>query len=574
MAADGSLPSTTDPSHFSPLSTSLPIPFMVGANPGKGIPRALQATENAPPRASYAAVLKPLSPRASKKIFEDAGEDFKPAIIYNNKLGHSVEDYYAKGNNERPPRRAVNLDSKAGGEDLRELLNRQKPFGTEKRDVEPSFEPRAEGMQDESKGNEVSKSFMDEDDSDYEEAVDSQLSASFPQAFDAKDLLKTSSINIPLGVTRMVTRSKSQKMWTKHHNFYLTVRLNWLLPCSGFGLQKFQFKLKRLKAHLKWWNAEVFGNIFENVKKAEEVFELAEKAFDLSPTMENKIYMAKCQASLFHTLDMEEMFWKQKASVKLFGGSWRKLLKIRSHGERNIGWVLGNGDIRFCKVADFICNLGWKVNKLKGVLPDQIVAEIVDFLPIMEGIHDRAENVEGAGYSGVRDCIVWKSSLDGRFSMKSAWQCIWEGQQQAIFGQWNGICSAVWSNLLVFSGGAMDEGIVADFFLDKEAGFGDRLSFVFFHIILELLSWFSCALVVSVWPSSSVDCGGMVVYSCDPYDDCYADVKILATKRPDSGRHLAGIRLRSGRNPADGGRASSGRTAVGGLARSAKKTRR
>ncbi|XP_042447446.1 uncharacterized protein LOC122032240 [Zingiber officinale] len=87
MAADGSLPSTTDPSHFSPLSTSLPIPFMVGANPGKGIPRALQATENAPPRASYAAVLKPLSPRASKKIFEDAGEDFKPAIIYNNKLG-------------------------------------------------------------------------------------------------------------------------------------------------------------------------------------------------------------------------------------------------------------------------------------------------------------------------------------------------------------------------------------------------------------------------------------------------------------------------------------------------------
>ncbi|KAG6476888.1 hypothetical protein ZIOFF_066136 [Zingiber officinale] len=110
-----------------------------------------------------------------------------------------------------------------------------------------------------------------------------------------------------------------QKMWIKHHNFPLTVRLNWMLPCSGFGLQKFQFKLKRLKTHLKWWNVEVFGNIFENVKKAEEVFESAEKAFDSSPTLENKIYMAKCQASLFHILDMEEMFWKQKVAVKWFG---------------------------------------------------------------------------------------------------------------------------------------------------------------------------------------------------------------------------------------------------------------
>ncbi|XP_042453848.1 uncharacterized protein LOC122038269 [Zingiber officinale] len=114
-----------------------------------------------------------------------------------------------------------------------------------------------------------------------------------------------------------------QKMWIKHRNFILRVQLNWMLPCSGFGLQKFQFKLKRLKTHLKWWNVEVFGNIFENVKKAEEDFELAEKAFDRSPTMENKIYMAKCQASLFHILDMEEMFWKQKAAMKWFGESER-----------------------------------------------------------------------------------------------------------------------------------------------------------------------------------------------------------------------------------------------------------
>ncbi|KAG6467271.1 hypothetical protein ZIOFF_074904 [Zingiber officinale] len=275
-------------------------------------------------------------------------------------------------------------------------------------------------MQDEFEGNEVSKSFMEEDDSDYGEAVDSQRSSSFPLVSNPKGpLLKTSSINVPSGVTRMVTRSKSQflhlklcspifpisimvtvvyakcnridrrilwddvsavkpvmdeywpmgrdfnviigsnehsagflakpglhgqmvkygsgwieswfqKMWTKHQNFSLTVHLNWMLPCSGFGLQKLQIKLKRLKAHLKWWNAE-------------------------------------------------------------------------------------------------------------------IVAEIVDVsLPAVEGVSAWAENVERARHTGVMDCIVWKPSLDGRFSMKTAWQCIRNDQQQAGFGQQDGVWSAVW----------------------------------------------------------------------------------------------------------------------------------
>ncbi|KAG6534066.1 hypothetical protein ZIOFF_007947 [Zingiber officinale] len=255
-------------------------------------------------------------------------------------------------------------------------------------------------LKDEVERNDISKSFEDEDDSDYGEAVDSQRSSSFPLASNVKDpLWKTSTMYKPPGVSRMVTRSKAQ---VHHINFmgilepfipldanFITRRLGFdgaISNCSGgdfnvisdiidhsagslakpsttnefnnfimlaglldagfvgdrftwtndkvwkrldrvlvstyWGDQKhmkFQFKLKRLKAHLKWWNVEVFGNIFENVKKAEEDFELPEKAFDRSPTMENKIYMAKCQASLFHILDMEEMFWKQKAAMKWFG---------------------------------------------------------------------------------------------------------------------------------------------------------------------------------------------------------------------------------------------------------------
>ncbi|KAG6487219.1 hypothetical protein ZIOFF_055804 [Zingiber officinale] len=99
------------------------------------------------------------------------------------------------------------------------------------------------------------------------------------------------------GFTKPIPSFIFQKMWIKHHNFLITVRLNWMLPYYGNGLQKLQLKFKRLKAHLKWWNADVFGNVHENVMKVEEQFASAERAFDSLPTVENKIYMAKWHAS-------------------------------------------------------------------------------------------------------------------------------------------------------------------------------------------------------------------------------------------------------------------------------------
>ncbi|XP_042426039.1 uncharacterized protein LOC122013892 [Zingiber officinale] len=116
------------------------------------------------------------------------------------------------------------------------------------------------------------------------------------------------------GFTKPIPCFRFQKMWIKHHNFLITVRLNWMLPYYGNGLQKLQLKLKRLKAHLKWWNADVFGNVHENVMKVEEQFASAERAFDSLPTVENKIYMAKWHASLFQTLHMEEQLKKKKGN--------------------------------------------------------------------------------------------------------------------------------------------------------------------------------------------------------------------------------------------------------------------
>ncbi|XP_074559236.1 uncharacterized protein LOC141815220 [Curcuma longa] len=110
-----------------------------------------------------------------------------------------------------------------------------------------------------------------------------------------------------------------QNMWIRHAGFLLTVRLNWALPCSGTGMQKLQIKLRRLKEHLKWWNAGVFGNIHEKVQVAESNFALAEKNFDANPSLENKVEMAKTQAVLQKVLYMEEDFWKQRAAVRWMG---------------------------------------------------------------------------------------------------------------------------------------------------------------------------------------------------------------------------------------------------------------
>ncbi|XP_042450686.1 uncharacterized protein LOC122035343 [Zingiber officinale] len=70
-------------------------------------------------------------------------------------------------------------------------------------------------------------------------------------------------------ISPSVSSFRFQRMWINHPNFELTVRLNWFLPCSCVGLKRLQFKLQRLKDHLKWWNAYVFGNIQDKVKQAE-----------------------------------------------------------------------------------------------------------------------------------------------------------------------------------------------------------------------------------------------------------------------------------------------------------------
>ncbi|KAL2252555.1 UNVERIFIED_CONTAM: hypothetical protein Sindi_0050200 [Sesamum indicum] len=94
------------------------------------------------------------------------------------------------------------------------------------------------------------------------------------------------------------------------------VTTSWQHPIHGQGMFKFQQKLYRLKAALKTWNFEVFGNIFQNICTAGQKAKEAEKRFDDDPTDENLIDMNKATAELTFALSVEECYWKQKAACR------------------------------------------------------------------------------------------------------------------------------------------------------------------------------------------------------------------------------------------------------------------
>ncbi|KAL0906277.1 hypothetical protein M5K25_024757 [Dendrobium thyrsiflorum] len=72
-----------------------------------------------------------------------------------------------------------------------------------------------------------------------------------------------------------------------------------------------------LKQTLIWWNKNVFGNIFMNIKVAEnKVIEL-DQVYLENPMNDNFQILNASKLSLFQLQNQEETFWKQKANTKI-----------------------------------------------------------------------------------------------------------------------------------------------------------------------------------------------------------------------------------------------------------------
>ncbi|XP_041995797.1 uncharacterized protein LOC121745917 [Salvia splendens] len=73
-----------------------------------------------------------------------------------------------------------------------------------------------------------------------------------------------------------------------------------------------QLKLSRTKKLLKVWNREVFGNIIQNLKDAEQAVLEAQILYDSDPTPALRAEFSRVSAQLIITTKMEEEFWRQK----------------------------------------------------------------------------------------------------------------------------------------------------------------------------------------------------------------------------------------------------------------------
>ncbi|KAL1569941.1 hypothetical protein AAHA92_01354 [Salvia divinorum] len=107
-----------------------------------------------------------------------------------------------------------------------------------------------------------------------------------------------------------------QNMWTRHHTFKEEIARAWTADTRFLGMLNLQFKLNRIKSFLKRWNRDVFGNIFEKLREAEEAVTIAQAAYDGDPTATHRAELSRCTAEYVLRTRMEEDFWKQKAAIR------------------------------------------------------------------------------------------------------------------------------------------------------------------------------------------------------------------------------------------------------------------
>ncbi|VFQ78608.1 unnamed protein product [Cuscuta campestris] len=94
------------------------------------------------------------------------------------------------------------------------------------------------------------------------------------------------------------------------------VTSSWGQGYQGDGMRGLAFKLADPKRALLQWNKDVFGNIFEEVSKAEERVLRAEQNLENDEIVENVVECNMARALLQLAHKKEESFWSQKANIK------------------------------------------------------------------------------------------------------------------------------------------------------------------------------------------------------------------------------------------------------------------
>ncbi|XP_027183870.1 uncharacterized protein LOC113782162 [Coffea eugenioides] len=105
-------------------------------------------------------------------------------------------------------------------------------------------------------------------------------------------------------------------VWTTKPGFLDVVKQCWSGSLPGSPLKVLSEKLRKMKQALRQWSRSSFGDIFLEIRSAEQKVAEAELAHDDNPSEELLIQLHKARARLRNALVVEEEYWKQKARVK------------------------------------------------------------------------------------------------------------------------------------------------------------------------------------------------------------------------------------------------------------------
>ncbi|VFQ87102.1 unnamed protein product [Cuscuta campestris] len=138
----------------------------------------------------------------------------------------------------------------------------------------------------------------------------------------ASNLSKAGSDHNPLLLDCILETPRSPKgfkvlnVWFSNPSFLTTINHIWTSTGTCGGMRGFSNKLKELKSAIRKWNKESFGDIFQNLKKAEEEAITAELSYDSNPIESNREAWSQAMANLLMATKKETEYWKQKAQIR------------------------------------------------------------------------------------------------------------------------------------------------------------------------------------------------------------------------------------------------------------------
>ncbi|XP_058106903.1 uncharacterized protein LOC131250636 [Magnolia sinica] len=106
-----------------------------------------------------------------------------------------------------------------------------------------------------------------------------------------------------------------QRMWTTHVDFKWVVKEIWDAEVAAAPMFKLYIKMKHLKRALKDWNKTVFGDVHNNVQKAEDEISRAETDLINSNSTDNLNKLRVAQENHKLAKLQLELFWKQKSRI-------------------------------------------------------------------------------------------------------------------------------------------------------------------------------------------------------------------------------------------------------------------